>query len=83
MVCVDDKFGVFGAAFKMTIPGSHNWSRHGAKPTGAGQIEAVELMRDAESSEDRQKSRQRTQLDRAHAYARCQIEDDELVHAFR
>ena len=67
----------------MTIRGSHDWSRDGAKPTSAGQIVAVELAHDAESPEGRQKSGRRTQLDRAQACTRCQIEVNELVHAFR
>jgi hypothetical protein len=64
-VRVGDKFGIFSAAFKMTVPGSRSWPRNGTKPASDDQIIASGLVRDTESPGDLQKSGRLTQLDGA------------------
>src|SRR5271169_6525534 len=80
---VGEEFGIFGTAFKITFPGSRNWSCNGAKSASGGRIAASGSAHDAESPADLSKSGRRAQLDRAEARARSQIDDDELSSAFR
>jgi hypothetical protein len=80
---VGEKFGIFAMAFKMTFPGSRNWSCNGAKSARGDRIAASESAHDAESPGDLPKSGRRAQLDRAEVRARRQIDDDELSPAFR
>jgi hypothetical protein len=64
-VRVGDKFGIFSTAFKMTVSGSHNWSRNGSKPASSDQIVASGAARDTESPENLLKSGRLTQFDDA------------------